>query len=172
MNGFNNQKKGFKTLRGSVENRLGIFTIIKLSEPICSFIMYLIHIERNPYQTRNNFPMQCLISGVKQNTNRAPAPTTIRRLVPTYFPAVAKNATHVFLRRGKHTPLSPLSDGPLPIIRRVSKSTIEIQVGHYRNGSPRLELHHWNNCDPIVLSKDTQPAEKPQLGRKPTKTDT
>ena len=108
-----------------------------------------------------------LLGHVKNVTNRPPAQTTIRGPVPTYFPTVAEKATHVYLRRGKHTPLSPLNDGPLPIINRIGKSSIEIQVGSYKNGRPRLELHHWKNCKPIVLSTDIVPATKVPLGRKP-----
>ena len=110
-----------------------------------------------------------LLDRLRVNAGRKPAQTSIRRTPAVYYPATTATATHIYLRCPKTTPLSPIKDGPFPIIERLGKSAVKIKTGDYKkSGLPRTEVHHWKNCTPIVLPIDTEPAVKAPLGRKPS----
>ena len=81
------------------------------------------------------------------------------------YPDLSK-ATHVYVRRGKTTPLGPVFDGPFPILERQGTACIKIQVGLFANGEPRTECQHWQNCKVAVVSPDRPDAERAPLGRK------
>ena len=107
-----------------------------------------------------------LLERVRDNAKRVPAQTSIRRQPAVYYPPTTATATHVYLKKQKHGPLEPISDGPFRIVKRVGKSAINIKVGLYKDGTYRTEMHHWKNCYPIALLENTIDAEKPTLGRK------
>ena len=106
-----------------------------------------------------------LIDRVKANARRNPAQTSLRRQIPVYFPKKAEEATHVYLKRGKTTPLSPIADGPLLILEKLGKSCLKVKTGEFKSGQPRTEVVHWKNCQPLTLPLDTKTANKPTLGR-------
>ena len=109
--------------------------------------------------------LQDLLTRVKLNVDRPPAQTATHRKIPVYFPASAQNATHVYTKRAKLTPLGKKYDGPFLIQERLGKSCIKIVVGHYNNGKPRTEVRHWRSCWPQTLEEDTPTAARPKLGR-------
>ena len=112
--------------------------------------------------------LQQILEKVKDVTNRPPAQTR-PSTDSTYFPPAAEQATHVYVRRPKSKtgPLTPISDGPFPILERLGNSSLKIKVGEYKSKAPRTETVHWRNCVPAILDANTKPAERPKLGRKP-----
>ena len=85
---------------------------------------------------------------------------------PVYQPKDLDQVTHVYVRRGKVSPLGPRFDGPYPIISREGTSCIQVRTAFYANGTPRLELHHWKNCKVANFFNDEPfEAAKPALGR-------
>ena len=44
---------------------------------------------------------------------------------------------------------------------------MEIRVGSYASGAPRLEVQHWQNLKPAVLKEGQEPATRVSRGRKP-----
>ena len=70
------------------------------------------------------------------------------------------HVTHVFIKRGKTTPLGPSYDSPFAITERVGKSCIQVRVGSFASGEPRFELHHWQNCKPAHTDEGTPTATK------------
>ena len=111
-----------------------------------------------------------LLDRLRKNAGRPPAQTSIRRNPAVYYPPTTQTATHIYLKRpkAKTTPLSPRSDGPYKIVKRVGKSAVLIRTGYFKkDGTERTELHHWNNCSPITLDEDAPSAHKAPLGRKP-----
>ena len=97
-----------------------------------------------------------------------PAIQTSSHREPTvHEPTNLDRVTHVRLKRHKLGPLQYSYEGPFPILERVGKSCIKVQVGLFADGTPRVETHHWENAKPAVLADDQQPATKKKLGRKP-----
>ena len=107
---------------------------------------------------------------LQMNASREPVQTNHHREVPTYWPASAANATHVYLRKHKPTPLGGQYDGPLPIIERIGDSCLKLRVGYFANGEPRHVVAHWNNCKPAVVEPGSPDGQRAPLGRPPRRT--
>ena len=69
-----------------------------------------------------------LLERVCDNAKRSPAHTSICRQPAVYSPPTTATATHVYLKKHKHRPLEPISDGPFRIVNRVGKSAMNIKV--------------------------------------------
>ena len=109
--------------------------------------------------------VQSLVQALRVNAARPPVQTSHHRQLPTYWPSSADKATHVYLRKGKTTPLGPAFEGPLEIHRRLSDSCLELKVGVYVSGEPRIIKAHWNNCKPHILKPRAPAATRTPLGR-------
>lgn len=94
-----------------------------------------------PSQPLTQPQLKQLLHGLQANASRAPVQTTHNRHRPINLPDLSK-VTHVYLRKGKTTPLGPNCEGPFKINRHISQSCIEIRVGTSAGGEPRLEMHH------------------------------
>ena len=109
---------------------------------------------------------QEIILKVQAVVNRPPAQTVLHREIPDYMPHSTMIAKRVYTKKAKKSPLSPIWEGPYPIIERIGKSCLKIKTAEYKNGEPRTEIRHWSTCYP-AHPEDTQSAVKPTLGRKP-----
>ena len=118
-----------------------------------------------PGQPLSSPEAEKLLEGLRQKAARPAVQTSHHGEKQTNWPDL-KGVTHVFIKRGKTTPLGPSYDGPFKITEKVGKSCIQVRAGSYANGEPRLELHHWENCKPAHIDKSTPEAERPKLGRK------
>ena len=107
---------------------------------------------------------------LQMNASREPVQTSHHREVPTYWPASAANATHVYLRKHKPTPLGGQYDGPLPIEEKIGDSCLKLRVGYFANGEPRHVVAHWNNCKPAVVAPGSPDGQRAPLGRPPNRT--
>ena len=83
-----------------------------------------------------------------------------------YVPAYLDRVTHGRLRRAKPGVLGHAYDGPFPIVERIGTTCIKLRVGSYANGTPRYEIHHWDNAKPAMVLDETVAVEKPRRGRK------
>ena len=113
-----------------------------------------------------SFPdIKTLLQSLRQNASKEPVQTSFHGRQPVYWPTSAEKASHVWVQVGKPTPLGPQFRGPYPITQRLGKSCLEVQVGEYVNGEPRLDVVHWNNCQPAVVKPGAPNATRPKLGR-------
>ena len=106
-----------------------------------------------------------LVDVLRMKADRPPVQTAHHRQVPEYWPASAAKATHVFLKKGKLTPLGATFEGPFEIVRKIGDSCMEVKVGLFRSGHPRIITAHWNNVRPAVLKPGTPLASRVPLGR-------
>ena len=58
-------------------------------------------------------------------------------------------------------------EGPLKIVSRPSRSQVQVRVGSYVNGEPRLLTYHWSSCKPANRRYGAPLGERPNLGRRP-----
>ena len=115
--------------------------------------------------TGGDIDVPAILKTLKATANRKPAQTAIHSPPKTYFPEAAQKTNFVYMKNQKTSPLSPRNDGPYPIVERVGKSCVRLEVGEYSDGTPRLELHHWANLTPADVRPDGDIAVKPTLGR-------
>ena len=107
-----------------------------------------------------------LLKGLRINASRPPVQTTHSGSTTANYPDMA-NVTHVYVRKGKTSPLGKVFDGPFPILEHMGTACIKIQVGLFANGEPRTEIQHWQNCKIAHLPPDAENANRSALGRKP-----
>ena len=81
-----------------------------------------------------------------------------------------ESATHVYIKVDKPKGLSPKWEGPYLITSRPSRSQIEVRLGSFVDGTPRLQKFHWNTCKIAHLRPDMPDASRPKLGRPTSKT--
>ena len=100
----------------------------------------------------------------KSNVTRIPAQTNLQKQPPFYMPQTTQTATHVYTKVAKKTPLGPVYEGPYEILERLGDTSLKLRVGTYANGQPRVEIRHWNSCQPAKFTPEHS-ASKPNLGR-------
>ena len=118
-----------------------------------------------------NDQIKSLLDSLRAQASKPAIQTSSHREPPTHEPTNLDRVTHVRLKRHKLGPLQHSYEGPFPILERVGKSCIKVQVGLFADGTPRVETHHWENAKPAVLSENQQPGTKKKLGRKPKPVD-
>ena len=66
----------------------------------------------------------------------------------------------------KPAPLGQNFDGPFAIVEHLGTSSVKVRVASYADGTPRYEVHHWNNCKIPNFEEEPFEIERPALGRK------
>ena len=75
--------------------------------------------------------------------------------------------THVYVKVEEPQGLSPRFEGPYGVISRPTRSQVQVRVGSFANGSPRLLTFHWSACKPAHMRPDAAEGQRPKLGRRP-----
>ena len=73
---------------------------------------------------------------------------------------------YVKMHEPKHG-LSPRFEGPFRVVSRPSRSQVQVRVGSFVDGRPRLSTFHWSSCKVAHVRPDTVEASRPNIGRKP-----
>ena len=107
-----------------------------------------------------------LLDKLKTKAARPPVQTAHHSDPIVHTPAAMDKATHLYVKRGKITPLGKRFDGPFPIVERQGNACVKLHVANYANGQPRYEVQHWQNCK-IPDFDDPLTATRPALGRPP-----
>ena len=81
--------------------------------------------------------------------------------------SVTDAASHVYVKIENPKGLSRRYEGPFEIISRPSRSQVEVRIGSYASGVPRLQTYNWESCKIAHLRADAKSASRPNLGRKP-----
>ena len=85
--------------------------------------------------------------------------------------AKTNDTTHVYMKVDTPLGLTPKYEGPYKIISRPSRSQIQIRVGSYANGLPRLLTVHWSLCKPAHMREGAAEASRPNVGRRSASSD-
>ena len=78
-----------------------------------------------------------------------------------------EKATHVYVKVTEPRGLNSKFEGPYFITSRPSRTTVEVRVGSYADGSPRLQVFNWSLCKIAHMRPDAEEASRPKLGRRP-----
>ena len=116
--------------------------------------------------------LKTILESLRAMSAKPAVPTSSHGEQPVHVPSNLDRVTHVRIRRHKQGPLQHVFEGPFEVVERIGKSCIRIRVGSFADGTPRYEVHHWENSKPAVVTPDMEPAEKKKLGRKPLATST
>ena len=78
--------------------------------------------------------------------------------------------THVYVKVDEPKGLSPRFEGPYRIMSRPSRSQIQVRVGSFADGSPRLVTYNWQSCKPAHMREYAPEGSRPNIGRRPNPT--
>ena len=81
--------------------------------------------------------------------------------------AFTDKISHVYVKVENPTGLSGRFEGPYEIISRPSRSQIQVRIGSYASGAPRLQTYNWQSCKAAHLREGQEEGSRPSLGRKP-----
>ena len=77
-----------------------------------------------------------------------------------------ESATHVYVKQANPQSLCPKFEGTYKIVNRPSRSQVEVRVGSFADGSPRLLTFNWSSCKIAHLRDDSFEASRAPLGRR------
>ena len=77
------------------------------------------------------------------------------------------NAKYVYVKVDEPKGLNGRFEGPYKIVSRPSRSQVELKIGTFANGAPRLQVYHWSSCKIAHVRDGAEEGSRPQLGRKP-----
>ena len=75
--------------------------------------------------------------------------------------------SHVYVKVEEPKGLAPRFEGPFEVISRPSRSQVQVRIGSYVSGEPRLLTYHWSSCKIAHMRKDAAVGSRPNLGRRP-----
>ena len=120
----------------------------------------------HPGPPLNSSQLRALLDQLYVMADREPVPTTTK--VNKLDIHDTTNATHVYVKVENPTSLSPKFEGPYAIVSRPTRSTVEVKVGLFKDGSLRTNTYHWSSCKVAHMRSGAPEASRPALGR-PTK---
>ena len=75
--------------------------------------------------------------------------------------------THVYVKVEEPRGLAPRFEGPFEVTSRPSRSQVQVRVGSYASGEPRLLTYHWSSCKIAHMRQNAVTGSRPKLGRRP-----
>ena len=79
----------------------------------------------------------------------------------------SEDATHVYIKVDNPRSLSPKWEGPYAIVNRPSRSQITVDIGRFKDNTPRLQTYHWSSAKVAHMREGATTGQRPQLGRRP-----
>ena len=118
----------------------------------------------HPGPPLNNLQTRALLEEMyKLESN--PAQQTSAKVVINDLKAT-QNASHVYVKREDPKGLTPRFEGPFEIVSRPSHSQVQVRIGSYVSGEPRLATYNWRSCKVAHLRENFLEGSRPSLGRK------
>ena len=90
--------------------------------------------------------------------------STVSNPIDTAFTDKAKR---VYVKLDNPTGLSGPFEGPFPIISRPSRSQVQVKIGSYADGRPRLQTYNWDSCKISNDRPGQEDGTRSALGRRP-----
>ena len=119
----------------------------------------------HPGTPLTNLQTRALLEELYRLSARPPVPTSA--VVNPVDLSHTEKAKHVYIKKEEPTGFSCRFEGPYPIVSRPSRSTIQVRIGSFADGTPRLQEYNWNSCKIAHLREGAPEAERPKLGRRP-----
>ena len=98
----------------------------------------------HPGEPLSNLQTKALLEELYK-MNARPALQTSATVEPLDI-AFTNSASHVYVKKENPLGLSSKFEGPYKIISRPSRSTIEVRIGSFVDGRPRLQVFNWQQC--------------------------
>ena len=122
----------------------------------------------DPAAEESDKEIKSLVQSVKLKTDNAAVQPSRHNQPEKGLKDIPAGVTHVYTRQHQTKGLDCPYEGPFRIAERLSRSTIKIEVGLFKNGEKRYEVRHLNDVRLAHPDSLAAPVHRPKLGR-PTK---
>ena len=119
----------------------------------------------HPGPPLNTIQLKGLLDQLYRFHDRPAVPTSGKREI--FDIENTLSTTHVYVKVENPQSLCPNFEGPYEIYSRPSRSQVEVKIGSFKDGRPRLLKFHWPSCKIAHLREGSAAASRPALGRKP-----
>ena len=119
----------------------------------------------DPGEAESAADLKLLLSDIRNKTNVPVSQPSHHTSKEKPLPGIPKDATHAYTKQHQTTGLQPSYEGPFLIKKVLSRSTVQLVVGEYRDGSERFEVRHVNDLKFAHPDSLAAPASRPTLGR-------
>ena len=122
----------------------------------------------DPGPPLNSTQIRSLLNQLYVLADRPPVPMSGKR--EKFDISGCDDATHVYIKVDNPRSLSPKWEGPYAIVERPSRSQITVEIGRFKDNTPRLQTYHWSSAKVAHMREGAVTGQRPQLGRKPKQT--
>ena len=120
---------------------------------------------KDPGEIESVESLQQLLKQVRTKTSLAGKPTSNHCVPEKLLPKVPESATHAYTRQHQTTGLQAPYEGPFKIVERLSNSTIKLEVGQFKDGTPQYEIRHLNDIKFAHENSLAAEVQRPKRGR-------
>ena len=121
----------------------------------------------HPGPPLNNLQTRALLEEMFKLESKPAMQTSAKTIINDI--SATERATHVYIKREDPKSLTPRFEGPFEIVSRPSRTQIQVRLGSYANGTPRLAVYSWHSCKIAHLREGFVEGSRPTLGRKPAR---
>ena len=112
----------------------------------------------------DDISVDALLRRLQIKDNRMAVPPAVNKK-NTKIETLPDSVSHIYARQHNVKGLSEKYLGPLPVLSRPNRSTIEVKVGLNKDGSQRREVRHISDVKVAHLRDGATIAERPKRGR-------
>ena len=116
----------------------------------------------------DDISVDALLRRLQIKDNRMAVPPAVNTK-NTKIETLPDSVSHIYARQHNVKGLSEKYLGPLPVLSRPNRSTIEVKVGLNKDGSQRREIRHISDVKVAHLRDGATIAERPKRGRPSSK---
>ena len=106
-----------------------------------------------------------LLQDVRTNTLRPTSQPSRHNKPEKELPGIPEGVTHAYTKQHQTTGLQASYEGPFAIAERLSRSTVKLEVGLFKDGRKRYEIRHANDLKFAHPESLAAPVHRPKLGR-------
>ena len=119
----------------------------------------------DPGPPLNSTQVRSLLEQLYRLADRPPVPMSGKRT--KYDISHTEDASHVYIKVDNPKNLHPKWEGPYPVVDRPSRSQLTVEIGRFKDNTPRLQTYHWSSAKIAHMRDGAMVGQRPMLGRKP-----
>ena len=119
----------------------------------------------DPGEIEDEETLQSLLQDVRQKTLRPISQPSRHNKQEPLLPGIPADAKFAYTKQHQTTGLQPPYEGPFKIAEKLSRSTVKLEVGIFKDGRKRYEIRHANDLKFAHPKSLAAPILRPQVGR-------
>ena len=119
----------------------------------------------DPGEVPSGEELQTLLEQIRNNVNKPAIQPSNHSAPEVALPDIPEGVTKAYVRQHKKTGLQAPFEGPFDIAERISRSTVKLHVGNFKDGTKKYEIRHANDLKFTHPDSLAAPIHRPSRGR-------